>query len=1069
MKPDRLIVSGMRSYPGACTIDFTGKRLLAILGPTGVGKSSLLEAIVFALYGASSWSNDPKEAYELISNGCPSMHVTFEFSANGRQWRVRRTLYANRRKPQAFLECMAESSTDLRVDNTRAVTEAVTQLIGLDWKGFTSTVLLPQGKFDTLLKANRGDRGDILRHIFGINELERVRKHASVRLDRLSAGILDARSARAELLRDPHAVATQAALDVERTTALAASRRERLTALRAAQGRAVGHKHRKAGLDKAARLLRERSVLDAAVTLATLAKVKTELDAEAATQEASARDLSLRLEAAQAALDTAAQAGDTIRSLSGAVTVLSGLPGRAAGLNAMVQRLEQEQLQHSEHGQKHTQAQRELAEHEQRLAVLVKDAELAQHAVTRARTHTDQVQETVRAALQDATAAATHLQSAHTALETIEEQRGRVDRLEAELRELREARQAAENALAAVLRGEAAHMAGSALAPGDDCPVCIRPLPSDFTPPSPVDSKAVGKAKIKVTESSKSVNPAVTAAAEATAQLNTAKQAAQKHQHAHLAALERMDTSLLQLQELVDTMRPSLEPGVATTLDTLSRQTAAQARALTGSTPKGRAQITRAVKALVQPLRDAEAEALAAHTSAQAELATAQAEKEAAQADLKRQRGRLQRERKRLEKTRLQYESDLQTLLTAVTDLPASIRPAQDTPQDLPSPKDIASSLETASQRLARLEQTAQARDEAQQALTEHAAHQTDLGGRRQRNVETPTRNLIKKLERWADAATDAESLLGGETPKELPPSPDGSDLAVVDSYYLALASLSQQLTSALKQARQRAVDGIHAFEKELLLQADAAGDKTDHDPGFPVPEKSDLLAPAVLDPLSRKTSDAESAHDTAKSDLRKAQSQIPHAEALDAAITAANEQAVVWRRVSDHLTDTKFLTYLTEQRTHSLLRHGSRILQQISKGLYAFTKDFKIVESATNLTRGYETLSGGEKFQISLALALALVELHNRSKSKLESLFLDEGFGSLDSDRLDDTLSVLRSSVTRDKTVVVISHLYPVAEAVDDVLFVEKTVQGSTATWLTEQDRAAVIRDGIRNLLEHT
>lgn len=1069
MKPSRLIVSGMRSYPGTCTIDFTGKRLFAILGPTGGGKSTLLEGIIFGLYGANSWSNKPEEAYELISTGCPSMHVTFEFSVNGRPWRVRRTLYANRKKPQAVLESMAEGSADLRVDNMRAVTEAVTQLIGLDWKGFVSTVLLPQGKFDTLLKANRGDRADILRHVFGINELERVRKHASVRLDRLSAGILDARSARADLLRYPHAVATQAALDVERTRGIAASRRERLAALRAAQGRAVAHKHRKAALDKAARLLRERSVPDAAVTLATLAKAKTELDAEAAAQEATGRDLSLKLDAAQAALDTATQAGDTVRSLSGAVTVLSHLPGRTAGVDALMQRLEQEQLQHGEHGQEHTQAQQELAEREQRLVVLVEEADLAQHAVTQARAHTDQVQEAVRGALQEATAAATHLQSANTTLETVEEQRGRVDRLEAELRELRGARKAAEEALAAVQRGDAAHTAGSTLAPGDACPVCIRPLPSDFTPPSPLDGKALGKAKGKVTKSSKAVNTAVTAAAEATAQLSTAEQAAQKHQRAHLAALERMDTSLLQLQELVDAMRPSVVPGVATALDTLSRQTAAQARALAGSDPQSRAQITRAVKALVQPLRDTEAETLAAHTSAQAELATAQAEKEAARADLKRQRGRLQRERKRLEKTQLQYESDLQTLLTEVTALPASIRPAQDTPQGLPSPQDIASSLETAGQRLTQLEQTAQARDEAQQALTEHAEHRQALDGRRQRKVETPTRNLIKKLERWADAATDAESLLGGETPKELPPAPDGSDLAFVDAYYLALATLSQQLTGALKQSGQRAMDEIHAFEKELTLQAGAATDETDHDPGFPVPEKSDLLAPAVLDPLSRKTSDAESAHDKAKSDLCTAQSQIPYAEALDAAITAADEQAVVWRRVSEQLTDTKFLTYLTKQRTHSLLRYGSRILQQISTGLYAFTEDFKIVESATNLTRGPETLSGGEKFQTSLALALALVELHNRSNSKLESLFLDEGFGSLDSDRLDATLPVLSSSVIRDKTLTVISHLYSVADAVDDVLFVEKTAQGSTATWLTEQERAAVIRDGIRRLLEHT
>ncbi|WP_151898040.1 metallophosphoesterase family protein [Streptomyces sp. C8S0] len=203
VKPSRLIVSGMRSYPGTCTIDFTGKRHFAILGRTGAGKSTLLEGFTFGLYGASSWSSKAEEAYELISTGSPSMHVTFEFSVNGRPWRVRRTLYANRKKPQAVLESMAEGGADLRVDNMRAVTEAVTQLIGLDWKGFVSTVLLPQGKFDNLLKANKGDRADILRHVFGINELERVRKHAGVRLERLSAGILDARTARADLLRDP--------------------------------------------------------------------------------------------------------------------------------------------------------------------------------------------------------------------------------------------------------------------------------------------------------------------------------------------------------------------------------------------------------------------------------------------------------------------------------------------------------------------------------------------------------------------------------------------------------------------------------------------------------------------------------------------------------------------------------------------------------------------------------------------------------------------------------------------------------------------------------------------------
>lgn len=108
------------------------------------------------------------------------------------------------------------------------------------------------------------------------------------------------------------------------------------------------------------------------------------------------------------------------------------------------------------------------------------------------------------------------------------------------------------------------------------------------------------------------------------------------------------------------------------------------------------------------------------------------------------------------------------------------------------------------------------------------------------------------------------------------------------------------------------------------------------------------------------------------------------------------------------------------------------------------------------------------ETFQASLALALALVERHNRSHTKVESLFLDEGFASLDNNRLEDTLNVLRS-MTRDKTVTVISHLFPVADAVDDVLFVDKTPQGSTATWLTPETRTSLINDGIRRMLEHT
>jgi DNA repair protein SbcC/Rad50 len=80
MRPVQLTLSEIRSYPGACTIDFTGKQPVGILGDTGAGKSTLLEAIVFALYGRSSWA--AANGRELISTGLDEMSMAFEFSVD---------------------------------------------------------------------------------------------------------------------------------------------------------------------------------------------------------------------------------------------------------------------------------------------------------------------------------------------------------------------------------------------------------------------------------------------------------------------------------------------------------------------------------------------------------------------------------------------------------------------------------------------------------------------------------------------------------------------------------------------------------------------------------------------------------------------------------------------------------------------------------------------------------------------------------------------------------------------------------------------------------------------------
>lgn len=65
MRPLRLTLTEVRSYPGACAIDFTGKHLPGIADDTGVGKSAVLDAIVFALYGTCPWPKDGRGFEEL--------------------------------------------------------------------------------------------------------------------------------------------------------------------------------------------------------------------------------------------------------------------------------------------------------------------------------------------------------------------------------------------------------------------------------------------------------------------------------------------------------------------------------------------------------------------------------------------------------------------------------------------------------------------------------------------------------------------------------------------------------------------------------------------------------------------------------------------------------------------------------------------------------------------------------------------------------------------------------------------------------------------------------------------
>ncbi|MEV8479394.1 SbcC/MukB-like Walker B domain-containing protein [Streptomyces sp. NPDC051173] len=584
-----------------------------------------------------------------------------------------------------------------------------------------------------------------------------------------------------------------------------------------------------------------------------------------------------------------------------------------------------------------------------------------------------------------------------------------------------------------------------------------------------MDAKALERAKRTVGTRAAALNKGVSALAEATSALSTAEKALERHRPERLAVGERLDASLRRVHDLIEALRSHCAAAPSAALAAMGQETLARARAVSEQEPVSRAQLTSIIRELVKPLRTVvEAEAIAVFTQAREKAAALRAENEAARAELKRRRSRLQRERKRLDNAVAQHESDLQNLVGQIAGLPALVQPVQASPPELPGALDIARSHQKVTQRLAQLQKISAGHEQTREALATNVAEQRALEDRRQRSVHAPVRKLAHQLERWADATTHAADILGKDLPGGLPPVPDGSDLAAADAYAAALTTLSRRLAEDLKQSRRQAAEVSRAFKEELLAQAGADATDADPDPGFPLPPDGDLLVPAALDPLSRKTSAAETAHDTAMVELRTVRSQIPYAEALDQAKEAAEQQITVWKTVSGLLTDGNFLTYLTNRRTRALLILGSRILQELSGGDYAFAENFQILDRPTNLVRDPETLSGGETFQASLALALALVELHSQGHQRVESLFLDEGFASLDSERLDETLAVLRNSADRDQLIAVISHLYPVAEAVDEVLLVTKTDQGSTSAWLSEEQQLDFVRDGVRQLVEH-
>jgi exonuclease SbcC len=179
----------------------------------------------------------------------------------------------------------------------------------------------------------------------------------------------------------------------------------------------------------------------------------------------------------------------------------------------------------------------------------------------------------------------------------------------------------------------------------------------------------------------------------------------------------------------------------------------------------------------------------------------------------------------------------------------------------------------------------------------------------------------------------------------------------------------------------------------------------------------------------------------------------VKEAEELARRVIAFEAEGAVYSKLGTMLRTDQFTAWILKDAFARLAYEGSRQLETLSNGRYTFaagSDDFAVCDRwNAGERRSVNTLSGGESFLASLSLALALSRglpefAANRDRFHLDSLFLDEGFSTLDAETLDTVLGAVEMLQADCRLIGVISHAAELAERLPGRIEVVKGANGS-------------------------